>query len=1213
MRRTNDSNGQSRDHGGGGDGGGSIRGEGGASLRNLTMTHALSYLAVMKQIFQNQTEKYYMFQAILIDFKAHRIDTASFRERVKELIKGHSVLISGFNAFMPKGYEITPDEDGAPPKKVVDFYEARDFIRKMRERFQNDDHGYQSFKDIMNMFRSGRKDVTEVYAEVSSLLDNHPDLLEEFTRFVPNYFTPPSIQRAAYGQNLVQCFNEQNSATAIKQQLQLDKQPHQRDKLISSHDHNLSIHSSKLNDGKVMSKEHKKQVEQSGDRKINDRNDREPDLSNKRGMYDQAFGFCEKVKERLGSSDDHQAFLKCLHMFSSGILNRHDLNDLVVTSLGKYPDLMDEFDDVVDQCENIDGFLANAISKKSSGSDGQLFRSSKLEDKDRDQKREVHMPKEREENHEKYMGMSIHELDPSDCEHCNPSYRHLPRDHPIPIPSRRSKLDAEVLNDHWLSVTSGSEDYSFKHMLRNQYERSLFKCEDDQFELDLLIERVRSTAKRTEELYNSIIGNKINIEGPIHIEEYFSVLHLKCIERLYGDYGLEAMEALRKNPIVALPVMLSRLKQKRKEWKKCRSEFNKVWAEIYAENYYKSLDHRSFYFKQQDSKKLNPKALVAEIKEIKEKQQKQEWPQVTAADKLSPIPHIQFEFSDVGIHEDLYKLVCYACKVIIANKGLLNKMLRVWTTFLEPMLGVPSRSDRQPKSDKTNGRETEAKKFCQICFECGDKEAGSGDGRPCKDNALMERGPKNVDGNAKAFDFSKQFAHDAQNDHDSVAKSQIGDLSVVENCDGATPDLLANGVPIQSNDFAGHCQTGKEETELSSSLNGDSEEDNCVGNGDGNVQVTPSLERNARRKYRSRNGEEECPLEVGIHNDADVEDKDIENASEGGEDVSGGEFADHQCPQEEHEGQGDMEHDDIDDKAEVERMCNAQSDSDGSLIDRSFLSAKTLTKYVSPVLVEERRESRVIYGNDDFYVLFRLHHILYERILSAKTNSMNDEMKRRIAKDANSPDPYSRFMDALYNLLDGSVDHAKFEDECQEIIGNQSYMLFTLDKLIHKLVKQLQVVANVEINNILLQLLEYQNSQKPERQTHSAYLANARVILPEENIYRLECSSGPSKLFIWLMDSTNEMPTGFTLDPNFADYRYNDFLSVFPVKEEPHGFVLRRNMRKHGASDEFPDMEGVIMINNLEHVIACNSIKHRLPLQEKFDHNTPQTTEEVYA
>lgn len=54
-----------------------------------------------------------------------------------------------------------------------------------------------------------------------------------------------------------------------------------------------------------------------------------------------------------------------------------------------------------------------------------------------------------------------------------------PLQYPIPLASQRSELGAQLLNDHWVSVTSGSEDYSFKHMRRNQYEESLFRCEDD--------------------------------------------------------------------------------------------------------------------------------------------------------------------------------------------------------------------------------------------------------------------------------------------------------------------------------------------------------------------------------------------------------------------------------------------------------------------------------------------------------------------------------------------------------------------------------------------------------------------------------------------------------------------------------------------------------------------------------------------------------------
>ncbi|KAG7983752.1 hypothetical protein I3843_04G122500 [Carya illinoinensis] len=65
---------------------------------------------------------------------------------------------------------------------------------------------------------------------------------------------------------------------------------------------------------------------------------------------------------------------------------------------------------------------------------------------------------------DKYMAKPINELDLSNCERCTPSYRLLPKIYSIPSVSHRTELGSKVLNDHWVSVTSGSEDYSFKHM-----------------------------------------------------------------------------------------------------------------------------------------------------------------------------------------------------------------------------------------------------------------------------------------------------------------------------------------------------------------------------------------------------------------------------------------------------------------------------------------------------------------------------------------------------------------------------------------------------------------------------------------------------------------------------------------------------------------------------------------------------------------------------
>ncbi|KAL3648029.1 hypothetical protein CASFOL_008997 [Castilleja foliolosa] len=119
---------------------------------------------------------------------------------------------------------------------------------------------------------------------------------------------------------------------------------------------------------------------------------------------------------------------------------------------------------------------------------------------------------------------------------------------------------------------------------------------------------------------------------------------------------------------------------------------------------------------------------------------------------------------------------------------------------------------------------------------------------------------------------------------------------------------------------------------------------------------------------------------------------------------------------------------------------------------------------------------------DSFYVLFRLHQTLYERILSAKVNSVCCESKWRTTKDK-SPDTYARFMSSVLSLLDGSSDNTKFEDDCRSLIGNHSYVLFTL----------LQTISGDELDCKLLQLYEYEKIRKPEKFIDSVYYENVNV------------------------------------------------------------------------------------------------------------------------
>ncbi|CAL1413731.1 unnamed protein product [Linum trigynum] len=1375
--------------------GGAVGGGGGAAAaggaaQKLTTNDALAYLKAVKEIFQDKRDKYDDFLEVMKDFKAQRIDTAGVIGRVKDLFKGHRDLILGFNTFLPKGYEITlPLEDEQhPQKKPVEFEEAISFVNKIKMRFQGDDHVYKAFLDILNMYRKDNKSITEVYEEVATLFKDHHDLLREFTHFLPDNSASASAHYVSSNRNSI--LRDRSSAMPAMRQMHVDKKERTHPDRDFSVDRPDPDHDRALM--RAADRDQRRRVEKEKDRR-EDRDKRERDdrgyehdanhdysmqrFPHKRkpgrkledsgaehqvGMGDDNYGmhpissnyddksavksalsqelaFCEKVKEKLRNPDAYQEFLRCLHLYTEEIITPPELQSLVADLIGRYPDLMDGFNDFLSRCEKNEGLLAGVVRKSN------FPRPLKAEDRDRDRvperddgtKERDREMRERDRldknaafsnkdtgaqkmplysSKDKFLWKPVSELDLSNCDSCTPSYRLLPKNYPIPVASAKKGIGAEVLNDHWVSVTSGSEDYSFKHMRKNQYEESLFRCEDDRFELDMLLESVNVTTKRVEELLEKI-NNSNKEDAPICLEKHLTALNLRCIERLYGDHGLDVMDVLRKNTSPALPVILTRLKQKQEEWARCRADFNKVWAEIYSKNYHKSLDHRSFYFKQQDTKSLSTKALLAEIKEISENKRKEDDMLLAfaAGNKRPIVPNLEFEYSDPDVHEDLYQLIKYSCGEVCTTEQL-DKVMKIWTTFLEPMLGVPSRahgaaedtedvmkaktlsfkhgeSDGSPSGGATlgsskhvvnplrNGEESiqpeQQSSSTKVWLDNGVKENGSPattNHTACKNDtscstlqhdSKLQIAPSAADessGAGKHATSAERLANSSpslatvaelSNGRANLESGPAGASSkpsnVVASDDGIAlgsskevlpttepgelprPVVSANGVVTEgkkghryNEESNAQFKIEREEGELSPN-GGDFEEDNFAAvYGEAGSEAVSAANKHTKeggapsssRHYQGQtNGEEDEKRneEAAVENDADDEgeesaqrsSEDSENASENAADVSGSESGDgEECSREEEHEEEDGDHDDennnkAESEGEAEGMADAHDvEGDGTTVlpfsERFLFNVKPLAKHVPLALHDGEKGSRVFYGNDSFYVLFRLHQTLYERIQSAKINSSSADRKWRAASnDTSSTDLYARFMSALYNLLDGSSDNTKFEDDCRAIIGTQSYVLFTLDKLIYKLVKQLQTVATDEMDNKLLQLYAYEESRKAGRFVDIVYHENTRVLLHDENIYRVQCSSGPTRLSIQLMDFVHDKPevTAVSMDPNFAAYLQSDFLSVVSEKKEKPGIFLKRNRRRNAVVDEFQAMEGFQIFNGLECKIACSSSK----------------------
>ncbi|GAB2241729.1 hypothetical protein Droror1_Dr00018504 [Drosera rotundifolia] len=1192
----------------------------------LSPTTALAYLRSVKEKLSDKEGKYEEFLEVMRDFKALKLDTVGVIERVKQLFKGDRNLILGFNNFLPQGYAITlpPENDQLVVKKPVDFSEAICFVNKIKARFHYDDHVYKSFLEILNMYKREAKPITQVYHEVAALFRDETDLLEEFRNFLPTnsvlVASGPVIQDRSRGMAIMRQMHADRRENELfrhgdrsrERREDRDKREHDRDDDDYELDGGMHGLSTKI---KIVHGTDDYIAKQDGE-----------------GIYSQESIFIGKVKDRLRNSAEFEKFLKGLLMYNSEMISVKELENLVRSILSEFPDLMYCIDEFLARCEKKDGFLADVLRKECLWDDAHHPKASKVENGGRecDDKNQDHDVGDRRSafygkdsaprmsmnsDKEKFVGKPIQELDLSNCESCTPSYRLLPKNYPIPLVSHRTEIGAEVLNDHWVSVTSGSEDYSFKHMRKNQYEESLFRCEDDRFELDILLESANAAIRRVEELLDKINRNVIRTDIPIRIEEHLTALHLRCIERLYGDHGLDVMEVLRKNAALALPVILTRLKQKQEEWARCRTDFNKVWGEIYAKNYYKSLDHRSFYFKQQDSKSLSTKALLAEIKDVCDQMGKEEdaFLAVAAGNRRPCKPHMVFEYGDQEIHKDLYEFVkCYCIKYVPEH---LDKVMKVWTSFLEPVLGISDRLQAMEDMEQMKAKNKNVKIGGTASTDGSPISKQYNPSRSRDDDVLRDqlssRNNRCVDGSPEADSSTRKLGKKHSNGHaadeiSSVSKRASSNERKVMTPFGTAQDhgrpknISLGGMGAEASGNSQH-----EESSAQFKIEREEGELSPTGEFEDNLAVPGYSDPHASLKQIGTAVGRPCENEV----DADDEGEgsvhrsssESENATDKSGNDSGSETPEHEdCSPGGREVEGDHDNK-AESEGEAEGMTDAPDEGDGTSApfpDWFLQTVKPLSEYVLPALDEKTKDSQVFYGSDSFYVLFRLHQTLYERVQSAKLSSSTDERKWRSTNGAASTDLYSRFKKAVLNLLSGTADNFKFEDDCRATIGAQSYVLFTVDKLIYKIVKQLQLIATDEIGNKLLHLYQYENSRARAKFNDAVYHENAHVLLQDENIYRIERQSVPAtRLLIQLLENGHDKPDAsvVSMDPNFLAYLQKEYLADSGKKVMSEIFLKRNKLKQGYGDDELASidraMEGVELVNGLEGRMACSTSK----------------------
>ena len=72
------------------------------------------------------------------------------------------------------------------PTRTIEFDHAIMYVTNIKKRFANSPRIYHTFLEILHTYQKEQRGIKEVLEQVSSLFADHPDLLREFTFFLPD-------------------------------------------------------------------------------------------------------------------------------------------------------------------------------------------------------------------------------------------------------------------------------------------------------------------------------------------------------------------------------------------------------------------------------------------------------------------------------------------------------------------------------------------------------------------------------------------------------------------------------------------------------------------------------------------------------------------------------------------------------------------------------------------------------------------------------------------------------------------------------------------------------------------------------------------------------------------------------------------------------------------------------------------------------------------
>lgn len=527
-----------------------------------------------------------------------------------------------------------------------------------QNRFQDKPEIYKQFLEILQTYQREQKPIQDVYAQVTTLFNSAPDLLEDFKQFLPESagqakaaqarledamplgpsHTPQPGMRDGQKMPPLGSFAPPASASKDKKRLRIDKQAQGPEALLVDTGMAGRLQPSVINGNK------------------------RPKLSHARGGGDAAaaieptltpvmpepyparasatssqeeIAFFERVKKFLSNRSSMNEFLKLCNLFSQNIIDRNTLFHKGALFIGANPDLMAFWKSFV-------GFDSHDVMVDNRPAP----------------------PTEK--------------LSLSNCRGYGPSYRLLPKrvstvdadavsrwgmlthvreKERLKPCSGRDELCNSVLNDQWAShPTWASEDSGFVAHRKNQFEEGLHRIEEERHDYDFNIEINLKCIQLLEPVAQQMLAmsqaEREAFHMPAALAGQSTSIFKRICKKIYGEKGIEVVNDLFSHPFNVVPILLTRMKQKDEEWRFSQREWEKVWHAQTEHMYLKSLDHMGILVKSNDKRNLTAKHLVDVIKTKHEEQRRE---RVLKGE--APRYQLVWDFGDKDVILDLLRLM----------------------------------------------------------------------------------------------------------------------------------------------------------------------------------------------------------------------------------------------------------------------------------------------------------------------------------------------------------------------------------------------------------------------------------------------------------------------------------------------------------------------------------------------------------------------------